>query len=91
MVLATLEAMLEKEQITKETGSHHLLGNNGSIVVYPQSEDQISAILRHANAQGLKVIPTGGGTKKGFGGIEEKADILLSLSEYRGVENIPFS
>ncbi len=85
MVLATLESLLEKEQISKKIGDYHPLGNNGLLVVYPKSEDQISALLHYAYEQGLSVIPEGGGTKRGFGGIEPNADLVLSLSEYGGI------
>ncbi|HEX6923238.1 MAG TPA: FAD-binding oxidoreductase [Bacillales bacterium] len=64
---------------------HHPLGNHGVHVVYPESEEEIAAVLRYANESGLSVIPVGGGTKQGFGGEEEKADILLSLARMKGV------
>lgn len=62
-----------------------LLGNNGKITVYPKTEQEISRLLKFANERSLNVIIAGAGTKKGFGGLEETADILLSLEEYSGI------
>ncbi|MEW9669921.1 FAD-binding oxidoreductase [Ammoniphilus sp. 3BR4] len=85
MLLASFDSLLLREGIPSVPGELHPLGNSGALIAYPQSEEQIAAILRYAHDQGLKVIPTGRGTKRGFGGIEEKADLLLSLAEYRGI------
>ncbi|GAB7389099.1 FAD-binding oxidoreductase [Bacillaceae bacterium] len=61
------------------------LGNGGRFVVSPQGEEQIREILRFAYEHSLTVIPEGGGTKRGFGGTLEQADILLSLRRIKGV------
>lgn len=39
---------------------------------------EISKIVAYANEHSLAVVPMGGGTKMGMGGIPKKADILLS-------------
>ncbi|RKL65536.1 FAD-binding oxidoreductase [Salipaludibacillus neizhouensis] len=61
------------------------LGNNGYVHVYPKSEDEIVTILQYANEHGKKIVVQGNGSKKGFGGEKETADILLSLSKYKGI------
>ena len=68
-----------------EGESDQLLGNNGVVLVYPQTEEEISAILKYANENGKKVFVEGNGTKRGFGGLSESADILLSLADYKGI------
>ncbi|MDZ5472033.1 FAD-binding oxidoreductase [Bacillus sp. 31A1R] len=66
-------------------GNPHHLGNNGEITVYPTLESEISKILQLANQHGLKINVVSGGTKRGFGGEMESADILLSLANYKGI------
>ncbi|TDL33143.1 FAD-binding oxidoreductase [Jeotgalibacillus sp. S-D1] len=63
----------------------HPLGNTGQICIYPVTEEEISAVLKYADDQGKKVLVEGGGTKRGFGGTAESADILLSMKRYTGV------
>ncbi|NGQ96687.1 FAD-binding oxidoreductase [Brevibacillus sp. SYP-B805] len=63
----------------------HVLGNHGAYEVFPETEEEIAAVLQAAHAHSLSVIPMGGGTKRGWGGTLEKADILLCLSSCRGI------
>ncbi|SEA14291.1 glycolate oxidase FAD binding subunit [Thalassobacillus cyri] len=60
-------------------------GNDGAEVVAPESEADIADILRKANKDGKKVAIISGGTKRGYGGLKNDYDILLSLSQYKGV------
>ncbi len=48
-------------------GAAHLRPHEEHLHVAPADTQQIAAVLKHANAQGLSVIPTGGGTKLGWG------------------------
>lgn len=82
--------MVEKELILEErlietAHTAHPLGNSGRYTVFPHSEEEIIQILQHAKRQGMTVIPMGGGTKRGWGGVEETADIMLSLVDYTGI------
>lgn len=61
------------------------LGNRGKRVVCPQSEQEVSELLRHADQKGLKVTVSGGGSKRGFGGRRETYDLEISMSACRGV------
>lgn len=80
-----LTAILSEKQVQIEEHGSHPLGNSGHVTVYPQSEEEISNILRYANTHGKRVCIVGGGTKRGFGGQLECADILLSLANYSGI------
>lgn len=53
-------------------------------VVAPATTAELSEVLRAANADGLTVVPTGGGTKLGWGN-PVKADVLLSTARLSGV------
>jgi glycolate oxidase FAD binding subunit len=72
------------EERIKE-GKLDQFGNGGNLIVYPMSEEEIASILKYANENGKKVNVEGGGTKKGFGGLVESADLILSLALFKGV------
>ncbi len=82
--LTELKAIFKNIQI-KEDHENHPLGNSGRVTILPKTEQEISAILHYANANKHTVSISGGGTKRGFGGGGEKADILLSLAQYTGI------
>lgn len=84
MVLSALKEIISEEQI-QISDELHPLGNNARYTVFPKSEEEIAAILKIANERSFKVIPMGGGTKRGFGGLEETSDILLSLTQFKGI------
>ncbi|WP_409290271.1 FAD-binding oxidoreductase [Peribacillus sp. SCS-37] len=84
-LLADLKSILPEERIIEGENTGHPLGNGGHIAVYPETEDEIVNILKYANDNGKKITVAGGGTKRGFGGLTESADILLSLSNYTGI------
>lgn len=79
-----LKALISAERVI-EGDKNHPLGNSGHVKVYPQTEEEIAAILKYANDHGKKVCIEGNGTKRGFGGLMESADILLSLTNYKGI------
>ncbi|MCM3766907.1 FAD-binding oxidoreductase [Neobacillus niacini] len=88
-LLEDLKAILPEERIAVDNEQGHPLGNSGKVTVYPNSEEEIANILRYANDNGKKISVVGGGTKRGFGGIIEYADIGLSLANYKGfVEHV---
>lgn len=84
-LVAELKAILPETQVETEKQALHPLGNGGKVAVYPRSEEEISKILQYANNNGKKIAIIGGGTKRGFGGLVECADILLSLANYSGI------
>jgi glycolate oxidase FAD binding subunit len=85
MVQDALKEILSENQIQAVEEDSHPLGNHAPYMVFPHSEQEIATILTMANERSLKVIPMCGGTKRGFGGTEEKGDILLSLSSLKGI------
>ncbi|WP_051353315.1 FAD-binding oxidoreductase [Thalassobacillus devorans] len=60
-------------------------GNNGVEMAVPGSEEEIADILHKANENGKKIAIISGGTKRGYGGLKNDYDILLSLAQYKGV------
>jgi len=69
----------------KEEQDVHPLGNGGDIALFPQTEDEIRNIVNYAREKKKKLAIIGGGTKRGFGGLVERMDLLLALANYRGI------
>jgi glycolate oxidase FAD binding subunit len=61
------------------------LGNRGNYIVTPRSEEEMSRILKYVNDTNQTINILGGGTKLGFGGQRERADLLFSLAGYKGI------
>ncbi|WP_249871221.1 FAD-binding oxidoreductase [Oceanobacillus saliphilus] len=80
-----IEDILPKEQIKQNDEQKHPLGNGGIQMMEAYSEEDISSVLAYANEHDKTVNVISGGTKRGYGGIVELADILLSLANYKGV------
>lgn len=83
-MLSDLTSLLTKDkvEVKKKTDAY---GNDGEIVVYPTTEMEISEIVTYAHNNDKKINIVGAGTKRGYGGIKESADILLSLKNYSGI------
>jgi glycolate oxidase FAD binding subunit len=82
--LTELKAVFKDIQISDDDHEHPL-GNSGRVTIFPKTEQEISAVLEYANTKKKTVFTMGGGTKRGYGGVLEKADILLSLAQYTGI------
>ena len=52
-------------------------GVEPGVVAYPESAEQVGAILRLASENGWAVVPRGGGTKMGLGNIPRGADVVV--------------
>lgn len=72
-------------QIKDGVSEPDLLGNNGKATVYPTTIEDIVHIVKNANEDGKQITIAGMGTKRGFGGIQGLADIVLSLEKYNGI------
>ncbi len=51
------------------------------VVAYPNNADQVAAIVRLAAEHGWAVVPRGGGTQMGLGGIPRQVDIVVCLTD----------
>src|SRR5690625_696774 len=81
MIYSNIEDVLPEEQHESE----HLLGNGGAQVMEAYSEEDISHVLAYAYEKNKTVNVVAGGTKRGLGGELAQADILLSLTNYKGI------
>lgn len=83
--LDAIASELEKMTETAVCERDEVFGNTGRLVAYPQTEREVSEVLSLAAHTGITVIPEGGGTKRGYGGTLEAADVLLSMKKIRGI------
>jgi len=89
-ILTELKSFFPEAQILEEDIEANSFGNGGSITVFPNTEEEIASVLKYANETNKTINVIGGGTKRGFGGTAEGADILISMANYKGiVEHVP--
>lgn len=62
--ISELKASLREDQISKNEASSPF-GNSGDMVVFPETEEEIAAVLKHSDSNGLTINIMGGGTKRG--------------------------
>jgi glycolate oxidase FAD binding subunit len=60
-------------------------GVHPQTIVEPGDEQELAAVLKLANDEGLAVIPRGGGTKLGWGNPPKRADVVLSTARLNRV------
>ena len=61
------------------------------VVVLPETTDQVSAILKYAHENGIKVVPRGSGTSLSGGALPLADGILLGLSKFNRVLEIDYA
>jgi glycolate dehydrogenase FAD-binding subunit len=86
--LARLEDIAGAEHVSTdeaEIRAREVSGVTPSTLVRPADADQVTEVLRFAAAEKLAVIPVGGGTKLGIGGVPSRYDIALDLSRMNQV------
>ncbi len=89
-LLTEIKAVFPETQISEGGDGKQPFGNGGVLTVFPNTEEEIASLLKYANETNKTVNVIGGGTKRGYGGTTESADLLLSLSNYKGiVEHVP--
>jgi glycolate oxidase FAD binding subunit len=65
--------------------SDAVAGVRPQTIVEPGDEQELAAVLKLANDEGLAVIPRGGGTKLGWGNPPKRADVVLSTARLNRV------
>jgi glycolate dehydrogenase FAD-binding subunit len=67
------------------TEADAVAGVTPRVVVEPESEEEVAAVLRAATSEGLATIPRGGGTQLDYGAPPRQAGIILSMARLSGV------
>lgn len=83
--ISHLKAVVPEERIFHGEDQHLHLGNGGKVTVCPRTEKEIADLLAYANESEQAVSVMGAGTKRGFGGLTEQADILISTKDLKGI------
>ena len=61
------------------------------LVVLPETTQQVSAILKYAHANNIKIVPRGAGTSLSGGALPLEDGILLGLAKFNRVLDIDFA
>lgn len=61
------------------------------VVVLPETVEQVSAVLRHAYENGIKVVPRGAGTSLSGGALPLADGILLGMAKFNRVLEIDYA
>ena len=61
------------------------------VVVLPETVEQVSAILKYACANGIKVVPRGAGTSLSGGALPLADGILLGMAKFNRVLDIDYA
>src|SRR6266511_5370848 len=80
---SSLQALVPPEQIASDVAGVNDYAVDGRVpgaVVYPETFDQVAAVLRWAQTEKLAVLPWGSGTLITLGAPPIRFDILLSPS-----------
>ena len=73
-------AILAPDSIRAATPADAVCSVQPRLILEPSNEEQLAAVLRHANDANLAVIPRGGGTKLSWGNPPQRADVILSTA-----------
>lgn len=84
-VLDELKNIINEARIQENHSPSTRLGNDGQIIVAPETEEEIANLLNYANKNNKTITIVSGGSKRGFGGVNESEDIALSLENYKGI------
>ncbi len=85
-----LESIVGPEGLAPEPAAFAVDGLTPQAAVAPSTYEQVAEAMRYAHAEGLAVIPWGGGTLMHIGNVPGRYDIALSLARLdRIVEHEP--
>src|SRR5712691_9490753 len=82
---AELRAIVGDAHLRPATADDAVDGIPAQQVIEPGSPEELSRVLRAADAAGLAVIPRGGGTKLGWGLPPRRTDLILSTARLNRV------
>ena len=77
--------IVSNQFVRAASASDAVAGVHPQTIVEPGDEQELAAVLKLANDEGLAVIPRGGGTKLGWGHPPKRADVVLSTARLNRV------
>lgn len=85
-----LREICSAEHVIEDPASRdavRVLGVSPAVMVEPASAEEIAAVLRLVNQQGLNVVPAGGLTQQQSGAVPDRIDVLLSTVRLTEIEH----
>jgi len=70
---------------SSELEAYFVDGKKPKLVVFPNTVEEISEIIKVANRDSLAIIPWGGGTKISLGNLPERVDVILGTTRLNQV------
>jgi glycolate oxidase len=97
-IVAALRRIVPGEGVIDQATSMQVFESDGLsayrqmplVVVLPHTTEQVSEILKYANAHAIPVVPRGAGTSLSGGALPLADGILLGLSKFNRVLNIDY-
>ena len=91
-----LSAALDASQISDDPGDLATYGRDWtrvyapapSLVVFPRTTEEVSAVLRTASAHQVAVVPSGGRTGLAGGAVAAQGELVLSLERMRTMDPV---
>ena len=87
--LSSLETLVSTGQLDVQATRLHEHAVDGlvpRVIVYPESAEQVAAILHWAQRERLALLPRGSGTKTRLGGIPRGLDVVLATGRLGEVQ-----
>ena len=92
-VLDNLLELLGEQQVLSDEQSLQLYGKDWTtaydpapaLIVFPRSVEQVQAIVRLANAEGFKLVPSGGRTGLSGGAVAANAEVVVALDKMNSI------
>lgn len=84
-LLTKLQSIAGKENVRPGDAEFAVDGMAPAAVVRPATAEAAAAVIRHANADKLAVIPVGGKQRAGLGNVPARYDIALDMTGLGGV------
>jgi glycolate dehydrogenase FAD-binding subunit len=81
--LAALETLVGADRCQMQPTRRQEYAIDGlvaTVIVWPETVEQVAALLQWAQREKLTVLPRGSGTKIGLGGLAQRLDVVLSTS-----------
>jgi glycolate oxidase subunit GlcD len=94
-VLDNLLELLGEQQVLSDEQSLRLYGKDWTtaydpapaLIVFPRSIEQVQAIVRLANAEGFKLVPSGGRTGLSGGAVAANAEVVVALDKMNSIRD----
>jgi glycolate oxidase FAD binding subunit len=84
-LLTDLQSIAGAENLRPGSGEFAVDGVTPQAIVRPATVEAAAAVIRHANASGLAVIPIGGKQRGGPGNVPTRYDIALDVTALSGI------